>query len=242
MKPIIGITLDYDERKTVVGGYSDHPWYALRVNYAQAVAAAGGVVVMLPYIAGDIDAYVKLCDGFLIPGGEYDIDPAYYGEEVDPNTNLSTDFRVEFESKLLKEAMAARKPILGICAGEQLLNVICGGTLFQHIPSQIPGALEHKHNGGQDILWHEVNIVPGTLLSSIVQVPQYKINSHHHQSVRKLANDFIVNATAFDGVIEGIEHTSLPFCLGVEWHPEYGQSEGDKRIIQALIHACRKTN
>jgi putative glutamine amidotransferase len=240
MKPVIGITLDYNERKANAGGYSDKPWYALRVNYVEAVNLNGGLVILLPYIEQDIDSYLEICDGLLIPGGDYDINPEYYGEKACKHTNSSSGIREDFEIKLLRRAMDLEMPILGICAGEQLLNVMAGGTLIQHIPDVTKSKITHKHHGDQDLDWHEVNIMEGSLLSKIVGVPNYKVNSHHHQAVEKVGQNFVVNAVALDGVIEGIEHTTLPFCLGVEWHPEHCKNEGDRKIIKAFIQAAAK--
>ena len=240
MKPVIGITLDYSEKKVINGGYSDRPWYAIRTNYAQTLVSHGATVVMLPYIDEDIDHYLSLCNGLLIPGGDYDIDPVYYGENVNKHTNVSNGIRENFEFKLLKKAINLEMPILGICAGQQLLNVLLGGSLIQHIPDYIKGNIVHKHNGDQSINWHDINIIENTLLHKIIGVHQYKVNSHHHQAVGKLGKDLRVNAMSADGVIEGIEHIKLPFCLGVEWHPEHCGNEYDKKIFDTFVKAAEQ--
>lgn len=238
MKPIIGITLDYQTKSEEQGGYSNFPWYALRTHYAKAVTDAGGIAVLIPYEKDSIQNYIDICDGFIFPGGDYDINPAFYGETVEPETELLTDDRVNFEASLMKSAMANKMPILGICAGHQLLNVVCGGTLYQAIRKHIPGALEHKHKMGQSELCHKISISNDSLLHKIVGTDEYMVNSNHRQAVRKPGKDLIITAIAPDGVVEAIEHQSLPFCLGVEWHPEYQQHEEDRAIFRGLLKAA----
>lgn len=146
---IIGIVLDHETRVESEGGYSNHPWYALRVHYAKAVENNGGVPVLIPYQENLIDQYVDLCDGFIFPGGEYDINPAFYGKSTDPKSILSMDHRTNFEIKLMQRVLEENKPMLGICAGEQLLNVVLGGTLYQDIgSSDIQTDINHRPGGG----------------------------------------------------------------------------------------------
>ncbi len=237
MKPVIGVMLDYDERKVAQGGYSDRPWYALRVNYAEGIANNGGTPIMLPYIEQDIDSYLEICDGLLLPGGDYDINPEKYGEKLNPHTKPSSGVREAFEEKLMGKAMAMGMPILAICAGQQLLNVMLGGTLIQYIPDVVKGESIHKHNGDQAVDYHDINIVENTLLHRIIGTSGYKVNSHHRQAVGKLGKDLVVSAAAPDGIIECIEHQYLPFCLGVEWHPEHCRNENDIKIMQAFVEA-----
>jgi putative glutamine amidotransferase len=237
MKPIIGITLDFQTKAELEGGYSNYPWYALRTHYARAVEDAGGTPIHIPYAKDNISNYVDLCDGFIFPGGDYDINPAFYGEKIEPETLLSTDDRVLFEAKLLRSAMEKEIPILGICAGHQLLNIVCGGTLYQHIPNDIPAAIIHKHDRDYAEPCHDILVDRESLLYKIVETDSYKVNSHHHQAIRGFGANLRISATAKDGVVEAIEHSELPFCLGIEWHPEYLQNIYDRRIFDSLIAA-----
>ncbi|MCH9754165.1 MAG: gamma-glutamyl-gamma-aminobutyrate hydrolase family protein [Alphaproteobacteria bacterium] len=234
-KPIIGIVLDYETRQEKEGGYSNYPWYALRTDYSNAVANSGGVPVLIPYHSELIKHYLEYCDGFIFPGGEYDIHPSYYGEEPDPKTTISNNERTNFEISLLRKVLEEDKPMLGICAGEQLLNVVLGGTLYQDISSCMKTKINHKPGGETNQNRHFIDIREGSLLHRITGKDRYKVNSHHHQAVNKLGEGLIISAQAEDGVIEAIERTKSRFCIGVEWHPEYEKNEEDSELIKALV-------
>jgi putative glutamine amidotransferase len=128
--------------------------------------------------------------------------------------------------------------VLGICGGQQLLNVVLGGTLIQHIPDEIADALAHEQPNPRNEPGHTVRIVPGTLLHRITGATEMSVNSAHHQAVKKVAPGAVVDATAPDGVIEGIEATGKRFCLGVQWHPEFAIDPGDVKIVAAFIDAA----
>jgi putative glutamine amidotransferase len=130
--------------------------------------------------------------------------------------------------------------VLGICGGEQLLNVALGGTLLQHIPDALPGALGHEQERPRDQAGHSVRIARDTLLHRITGSEELAVNSAHHQAVGDPAPGAVVDATAPDGVIEGIEAPGYRFCLGVQWHPEFLLSDGDRRIFAAFVAACRR--
>ena len=129
-------------------------------------------------------------------------------------------------------------PVLGICGGQQLLHVVLGGTLIQHIPDEVPGALAHEQPNSRTEPGHTVRIEPGTLLHGIVESDELDVNSAHHQAAKDVPAGVVVNAVAPDGVIEGIEAPDHGFCLGVQWHPEYDVNPGDGRIFKAFVAAC----
>ena len=147
--------------------------------------------------------------------------------------------RTEAELALTTGALGRDMPVLGICGGQQLLAVALGGTLIQHIPDTIADALPHEQPNPRHEPGHSVSIVPGTLLHRIVGATEMHVNSAHHQAVRDVGRYAIVNATAPDGVIEGVEDARHRFCIGVQWHPEYFIDPGDRKIFDALIAACR---
>ncbi|MFP6759421.1 MAG: gamma-glutamyl-gamma-aminobutyrate hydrolase family protein, partial [Alphaproteobacteria bacterium] len=130
-------------------------------------------------------------------------------------------------------------PVLGICGGQQLLNVALGGTLIQHIPDTIADGLAHEQPNPRDQAGHSVTIVEGTALHRITGTTTLEVNSAHHQAVAEPAPGLVVDATAADGVIEGIESPAHKFCIGVQWHPEFIISEGDAKLFAAFVDACR---
>lgn len=233
-RPTIGITLDSEPP----GGYSKMPWYAIRENYSSAVLAAGGLPVLLPHEPDQAADYLDRIDGLVITGGAFDVDPALFGAGTRHATVRTKDRRTAFELAVTRGAMERGLPILGICGGQQLLAVILGGTLVQHIPDEVPGALAHEQPNPRTEPGHAVRVAPGTLLHRIVGVDELPVNSAHHQAVKSVPGGIIVDAVAPDGVIEGIEDPGQRFCLGVQWHPEYDISPGDARIFAAFVGAA----
>ena len=235
-RPIIGVTLDSEQP----GGYSAYPWYALRANYAEAIAGAGGLPIGLPHDPTLADGYLDRIEGLVVTGGAFDVDPALYGAGDRHATVTLKAGRTAAELALVQGALARDLPVLGICGGQQLLAVALGGTLVQHIPDSVPDALEHEQPNPRHEPGHTVSVAPGTLLHRIVETSTMRVNSAHHQAVGDPGPFAIVNARAPDGVIEGIEDARFGFCLGVQWHPEFLIDAGDRRIVAALIAACRR--
>lgn len=235
--PVIGFTLDHEGP----GGYSKMPWYAIRENYLTAVSDLGAIPLPLPHEAAFVDAYLDRIDGLIITGGAFDIPPDYYGDGTKHETVVTKDKRTQFEFAITRGAVARKLPILGICGGEQLLNVVLGGSLIQHIPDSIKNALAHEQPNPRTEPGHSVVIESGTLLHAILDAQTIQVNSAHHQAVATVAPGMVVNATAPDGVIEGIElpRSAHPFCLGVQWHPEYHVTGADTKIFEAFVNACR---
>jgi len=234
-RPLIGLSLDSEE----AGGWSKMPWYALRQNYCGAVTAAGGLPVALPHEPEVADAYLDTLHGLVITGGAFDVDPALFGAETRHDTVKTKDRRTQFELAILKGALERDLPILGICGGQQLLNVALGGTLIQHIPEEVADALAHEQPNPRTEAGHAVELVEGTRLFEICGARELQVNSAHHQAAKDVGPGVVVNAWAPDGVIEGIEAPQRRFCIGVEWHPEFHISAGDARIFEAFIAAAR---
>ncbi len=168
-------------------------------------------------------------DGLLLAGGT-DVDPKHYGQARDPETNEPDDGRDEREMQLLREALAADLPVLAICRGMQLFNVVCRGTLIQHLPSSD----RHKQK-----LLHEIRVASNTHLAQIIGAGNHEVNSRHHQAVHHLGRGLIVSAVAEDGVIEGIEKPGATFAIGVQWHPEdrIAVSAADRKLFEAFAQA-----
>jgi putative glutamine amidotransferase len=233
-RPTIGVTLDGEP----AGGYARLPWYALRQNYCDVVAAAGGLPVALPHEPELADDYLRLIDGLVVTGGAFDIDPALYGADERHATVTLKERRTSFEWAITRGAVDRDLPLLGICGGQQLLNVVLGGTLVQHIPEAMPGSLPHEQPNPRTEAGHEVLIAPGTLLHRVTGAERLPVNSAHHQAAERVGPGIVVSAKAPDGVIEAIEDPARRFCLGVQWHPEYGISAGDTAVIEAFVAAA----
>jgi putative glutamine amidotransferase len=240
-KPLIGIPLDSIDPTQEIEGkwYSDLSWYGLRHRYCEAITHAGGIPLPLPYHPEHLDYYCNLIDGLLLTGGGFDIEPALYGADYHhPKATPLRPKRTAFESAIAKAILKADKPVLGICAGMQLLNVIHGGTLIQDIPDEAPSSIEHKQSQCRTKYQHEVKILKNTLLSQLIEDEIFQINSIHHQAVKKLSDSFQINAMAPDGLVEGIEAPNYRFCIGVQWHPEFHVSSADIALLKGFIKAC----
>ncbi len=233
-KPLIGIVLD----KEPGGAYSEYPYYVLREHYFDVISKAGGISVGIDHSLERIDEYVEMLDGLLMPGGDYDIPPSFYGDDSVHETVVTKTERLDFDIAITKRFLAADKPILGICVGEQLLAVLHGCTLVQDIESEVNNPCNH-YNADREVVSHNITIVPGTLLFEIVGKERVGINSHHHQSVKMAGDGVVVSARSDDGVIEAIEIPEKKFCLGVQWHPEFLNEQQDIKIFGAFITACR---
>ncbi len=234
--PVIGFPLDSETKPT----YSKLPWYALRENYFTAVSRLGAVPLGLPHELALVETYLDMLDGLIITGGAFDVSPALYGQASQHETVTTKDMRTQFEFAMTRGAIARGMPVLGICGGEQLLNVVLGGTLIQHIPDSVADALEHEQKNPRNEPGHEVNVEEGSLLHRIVGARSMAVNTAHHQAVDAPAPSVVVSARSHDGVIEAIEYPAHPFCLGVQWHPEYHVDAGDAKIFEAFVTACGK--
>tara|TARA_B110000438_G_scaffold168832_1_gene161367 strand:- start:45 stop:758 length:714 start_codon:yes stop_codon:yes gene_type:complete len=229
-KPIIGITLDYEEK----GGYSKFPWYALRHNYLHSVEKFGGIPFPLFHTKKNINQIFEVLDGLIITGGNFDIDPKLYGKKLN-NSRIIKNTRTQFEISICKKFLNSNKPIFGICGGEQLLNVVCGGTLIQHIQDNKLYSIQHEQPNPRDETSHQVKIVPNTKLRKIIKKSIIKVNSAHHQAVDKIGKKLSISSYSSDGIVEAIEHTDHNWCIGVQWHPEFLITLGDQLLMKNFI-------
>ena len=217
-RPLIGITPDLGQSQ------SSHPLpqYELKVAYADAVLKSGGLPSVLPYTddPSGVDAYLEKLCGLVVTGGAFDIPPEAYGETARDGLGALKQTRTHFEMALMKGALARNIPVLGICGGMQLLNVVLGGTLYQDIAREQPQAREHEQKHDRTQPHHPVDIKEGTILCELLGHNPLMVNSTHHQAVKTCGDGVVVNALAADGIIEGIESTTHLFALGVQWHPE----------------------
>ena len=201
-KPVIGITLDWEEAKT----YSIHqPWYALRDNYVSTVTNSGGIPVLLPYDNQNIDSYIEMIDGLIITGGDYDIETSAYGEKGNDGLRITKQNRYLFERSLLEKFLKTGKPMLGICAGMQLLAVTQGGTLIRDILTEFPSAIDHEQwheKISHHLPYHDINVEKDTKFAKLFGAGTYKINSTHHQAVKTLGPGMRISAKERDGIIE----------------------------------------
>ncbi len=202
----------------------------LEQSMAHCVIRAGAVTVMIPTVDRNdrlgvwevrTSDYASLLDGLLLQGGA-DIDPSLYGEEPTELLGPTDPIRDRFELELLRAFAAAGKPVLGVCRGMQLINVAYGGTLHQDL--QHANIVENVHRKLElyDELSHEIQLTPGGWLNSLYEgSTATRVNSIHHQGIKRLGDGLVVEATADDGVIEAVRHAELPFMVGVQWHPEF---------------------
>jgi len=243
-KPIIGIIPDYK-----IGGansYSKTPFFAIRQNYPQSISEANGVPIVFSYDYEAIEQYLNLIDGLLFIGGGFDIHPKRYNEEINPQTKLN-EARDNFEFEVFSQAIKQKSqmPILGICNGMQLINIFFGGSCIQHITDHSE-YMNHEQSYNPEFLdyqpYHQVEILSSTKLAKISRQKMIKTNSSHHQAIGNLGKNILISAKASDGIIEAIEHNKHPFCLGVQWHPEFESSEMDRELFLAFINAATSKN
>lgn len=191
--------------------------------YTEALYRAGACPLLIPLgiPQNRLDDLVRRLDGILLPGGG-DIDPAYYGSQPHPSLSSIIPDRDELEIELVRRAVEQGIPFLGICRGLQVINVALGGSLYEDLSDQHPGAIKHNYTKGyaRNYLAHLVEVQAGTLLAQALGANQAMVNSIHHQGIRELAGNLTASAIAPDGVIEAIELNGHPFGLGVQWHPE----------------------
>jgi len=229
-RPKIGLTLDADEARSR---------YELPEAYVAAVLGAGGLPILLPHAKDAAAAYLALLDGLVVTGGAFDVPPELYGEPRRKECGPTKPERTAFERDLLEAALAARMPVLGVCGGMQLLNVVRGGTLHQDLVADT-GSQSHEQPAPKDVPSHDVAVVPGTQLAGLVGPGALRVNSTHHQAVKDPGAGVLVSARAPDGVVEAIELPDLVFAVGVQWHPEAVQRHDPRHagIFRGLVQGA----
>ena len=234
MTPLIGITCSVDEQ-------ADR--FQLNAAYLEAVEAAGGVPVLLAGGRATAQEVLSRVDGVLFTGG-VDLDPSYFGESPLPALGEVSPRRDSFEVELCRAAYHAQVPALGICRGCQLMAVALGGDVYQDLPSQLPLAMQHVQRAPRGHRSHLVAVTPGSGLAAATGIESLRVNSFHHQAVRRLPQGAAVCAVAPDGVIEAFEDRSHPFWLGVQWHPEglWRDDATALALFRSLVNAAKEVS
>ena len=232
MKPVIGVVPLFDEKR-------DSYW--ILPGYMTGIEEAGGIPVMLPMNAAaeDLQQLAGQTDGFLFTGG-HDVSPALYHETAHPECCCCCPERDRLESDLYRIAREKEKPILGICRGIQMINVLEGGTLWQDLPTQHPSAIDHHGKPPYDVPVHEVTVMEGTPLYELCG-KHMAVNSYHHQAIRVLAPGLKAMAVAEDGIIEAV-YAPGTFLWAVQFHPEfsYRKDKNCRRIFERFVQACEE--
>lgn len=213
--PIIGINLD------VGGDSTGSVRLALSGDYVDAITSAGGIPILLPpvYDPAAIERQVNLCQGFVFTGGR-DINPARFGQPLDPTTKLLNPRREEYDFALIDAVLKSGKPFLGICLGAQEINVALGGSLIQDIPSATSTTVVHRQDEIRENPAHEIQITTGTRLADVLGTTTLAVNSFHHQACDRPGAGVKIVARAPDGIVEGYEVENKAFGMGLQWHPE----------------------
>jgi putative glutamine amidotransferase len=235
MPPRIGIASAVERARWTVW---DREAFLLSRSYVDAVAAAGGLPLMLPPSPVGLeepDAIIDLLDGLILAGGA-DIDPAVYGAPADPHTHNTRPERDRFEVALTRRAVERDLPLLGICRGMQMLDVALGGTLIQHLPDSV-GHTDHRRSlGSFENADHDVQLAEGSLAARAVGQTVAATKSHHHQGVDALGEGLEATGwSVLDRLVEAIEMPGRRYVLGVQWHPE--ATPGDC-VVGSLVAAA----
>lgn len=235
-RPCIGVNVDL-----APAGKNAAAAVRLPMGYIDTILAAGGLPVVVPPVGRDLDldAYLDRLEGFVLCSGTGDLDPRKHGLPTHPAVQLMPERRDESDRQLVRRLLERRMPILAIGLGMQQLNVALGGTLFLHLPEDMPRCLPHRDPAGQPHR-HVCTLEPGTRLEEIYGPGEIRVNSNHHQAVRQVPRGMRVAARSPDGVIEAIETTDADwFCIGVQWHPEADSSTAlDLQLWECFVQAC----
>ncbi len=224
-KPVVGITT-YAEN--AAWGAWNVPTALVPLTYVRSVERAGGRPLLVPPSEDAVDETLDALDGVVFSGGA-DLDPASYGAEAHPETNGIRPERDRAELALMEAALARDMPVLAVCRGMEIMNVLRGGDLVQHLP-EVVGDEKHKHTPGV-FADHEVELAGESRLAHVLG-DRAPVKSHHHQGVGRVGDGLVETAWAEDGTVEGLEDPGRRFALGVLWHPE---EDEDAALFRALV-------
>ncbi|MFK4784591.1 gamma-glutamyl-gamma-aminobutyrate hydrolase family protein [Fusobacterium sp. MFO224] len=226
IKPKIGISWKKD--------YKNNEYAQGVLVYMEGVRKAGGIPVVLPKVENQAQAQFVLAgiDGIIMTGGE-DVNPKLYGEKPNPKLEEVNNVRDTSDYWMIKEALRKDVPMLATCRGTQLLNVVCGGTLYQDLPTQYSSNIIHRDPSekDRDFVYHNITVKPDSKLAGIMGVGTFKVNSWHHQAIKKLGKNLKIVATAPDGIVEAVEYQGKTFVEAVQFHPEWLLHDGDKSFL-----------
>jgi putative glutamine amidotransferase len=237
---IIGVISDYSLNKTNQHSYSFQPIHIIREQYINNIHSACAnynvALIIIPIDSNQINKFAQIVDGVIFTGGG-DVDSKLFNQEKHPTVIDETEERTEFEVNFCKKILELKKPILAICRGMQLVNVVLGGDIIQDIPSYIKTNINHKavKNGvGYLDNVHTVETYENSLIRKIVNKKEFWVNSNHHQALDKLGKNIkVTGVSPKDNIIEVIEFKNYPsFFLGIQWHPEFAHTEEDKMILR----------
>lgn len=223
--PIVGITT-YAEN--AAWGAWNVPTALVPLAYVRAVETAGGRALLVPPSEHAVEQTLDALDGLVFSGGA-DLDPAGYDADPHPETNGIRPERDRAELTLMGAALERDMPILAVCRGMEIMNVLRGGDLLQHLP-EVVGDEKHKHTPGV-FADHDVSVADDSRLARILG-DRAPVKSHHHQGVGRVGDGLVETAWAEDGTIEGLEDPERSFALGVLWHPE---EDEDAALFRALV-------
>ena len=232
MSKVVGVIADFVEHDTST--ILKTPFYRIRqsyIDYLQQCLQKDTIIVFIPYLQDKIDEYVNLCDGILLVGGD-DLPPEKYGENKLFDNVCENKTRYSFELEFVKKYIKTNKPILGICAGMQSINVALGGSLYQDIYEQTKTKINHSQKSDFSKPTHNVLIEKDSKLFDILKTDKISTNSMHHQAIKQLGEGLTICAKTDDGIIEAIELKNHNFCVGLQWHPEFGSCGCDGAICK----------
>lgn len=239
--PLIGVSLHYELKSPKLRRPTQCAYEYNHTRWKEAVYKHGGLPVYLPSVGTDEEmaGILNRLDGIIIVGGS-DIEPSFYGAKRSPKCERSAPERDEYEIRLAKIALEAKMPVLGICRGMQIINIMMGGTLFQDLSDIGREVLEHRNSPKKDYKrFHAVNVERDSRLHSIFGKTRIDVNTSHHQAVAKAGDRLDVSSRADDEIVEGIEYTGDSYMIGVQWHPEaMADSESTDRLFADFLFNC----